>query len=125
MLQWCVKVMPGIASFLLLVTNYTHTSCQALPVTLTPQLIRFDCALTTYIIRGVQLLMPPAGSTLDMQPVLQCLQKYGFAVLPASFLQVATLEAMHCEAAALLEQAEAEHCHDIDLEDMQQLAEQR
>jgi predicted ATP-grasp superfamily ATP-dependent carboligase len=60
-----------------------------------------------------------------MQPVLQCLKQYGFAVLPVNFFQDATLEAMRCEAAALLEQAEAEHCVGVDLQDMQKLAEQR
>jgi hypothetical protein len=60
-----------------------------------------------------------------MQPVLQCLQQYGFAVLPASFLQGANLEAMRYEAAAHLEQAEAQQCNGVDLEDVQQLAEQR
>jgi hypothetical protein len=45
-----------------------------------------------------------------MQPVLQCLQQYGFALLPATLLQSATLDAMRCEASALLEQAEMQQC---------------
>uniref|UniRef100_A0A383VSD0 Uncharacterized protein n=1 Tax=Tetradesmus obliquus TaxID=3088 RepID=A0A383VSD0_TETOB len=61
-----------------------------------------------------------------MQPVLQGLQQYGFALLPPAFLQDITLDAMRCEASGLLEQAEAQHCCDGgDLASVQQLAEQR
>jgi hypothetical protein len=61
-----------------------------------------------------------------MQPVLQSLQQYGFALLPPTFLQETTLDAMRCEASALLEQAEAEQCYNgHDAADLQQLAEQR
>jgi hypothetical protein len=70
--------------------------------------------------------MAPAGSTVNMQAVMQCLQQYGVALLPANFVETAALDAMRCEAAALLEQAEAEYCcSGGDLEDLQKLAEQR
>lgn len=61
-----------------------------------------------------------------MQPVLVSLQQHGCALLPPTFLQDTTLDAMRCEASGLLEQAEAQHCcNGGDLADVQQLAEQR
>lgn len=70
--------------------------------------------------------MPESGSTYDMQPVLVSLQQHGCALLPPTFLQDTTLDAMRCEASGLLEQAEAQHCcNGGDLADVQQLAEQR
>lgn len=46
-----------------------------------------------------------------LRAVLQSLQQLGFAVIP-DLADAATLDAMRCESAALLEQAEAAHSND-------------
>lgn len=88
--------------------------------------VHLDSFLQQHLRQPHYRIMPPAGSTFDMQPALQCLHQYGLALLPTSFLPAAALDAMRCEAAALLEQAEAQQCcSGMEPEDTQQLAEQR